>query len=178
MVGKLADVLSNVSASVPVIDTGNYYPDMRDPRIPEIDNGMTESVWVEKQLGRPVIKAFNNIMAGSLADLGRVAGSPDRLAIAVAGDDQAQKQIAMGIVDEVGFDAVDAGSLEESWRQQPSTPVYCCDWNVEETRKALAAAIKGAAIAKRDRLPEMFAKLGANPTHEDVIAANREVNAA
>ncbi len=175
---KLAGALSDVPASVPVIDTGNYYPDMRDPRISEIDIGMTESIWVSKQLGRPVIKAFNNIMAASLADLGRVAGSPDRLAVAVAGDDEAQKQIAMGIVDEVGFDAVDAGSLEDSWRQQPSTPVYCCDWNAEETRKALAAAVRGAAIAKRDRLPEMLAKLGANPSHEDVVAANREANAA
>lgn len=177
VIAKLAGALDGVPASVPVIDTGNYYPEMRDPRIAEIDEGMTESVWVSKQLGRPVIKAFNNILADSLADLGRVAGSPDRLAVAVAGDDEAQKQIAMGIVDEAGFDAVDAGSLEDSWRQQPSTPVYCCDWNAEETRNALAAAEQGAAAAKRDRLPEQFAKLGENPTHEEVIAANRKVNA-
>lgn len=177
VVAKLAGALDGVPASVPVIDTGNYYPDMRDPRIAEIDNGMTESVWVSKQLGRPVIKAFNNILADSLARLGRVAGSPDRLAVAVAGDDEAQKKTAMGIVDEVGFDAVDAGSLEDSWRQQPSTPAYCCDWNAEETRSALAAAERGAAAAKRDRLPEQFAKLGENPTHEEVVAANRKANA-
>jgi predicted dinucleotide-binding enzyme len=176
-VTKLAEVVAAVPAAVPVIDTGNYYPDMRDPRIPEIDQGMTESVWVAQQLGRPVIKAFNNILAYSLANLGRPSGAPDRLAVAVAGDDPDQKHMAMRIVDEVGFDPVDAGSLADSWRQQPSTPVYCCDWNAEETLAALTAAQKGAAIAKRDRLAEQFAKLGPNPSHADVIAANRLANA-
>ncbi|MBY5813561.1 3-hydroxyisobutyrate dehydrogenase, partial [Rhizobium leguminosarum] len=112
-----------------------------------------------------------------LANGGRPVGAPDRIAAAVAGDDEAQKRIVMGIVDEVGFDPVDSGSLEESWRQQPSTPVYCCDWNVEETRKALAQAVKGKAAATRDKLPEQFAALGPNPKHADVIASNRENNA-
>jgi predicted dinucleotide-binding enzyme len=176
-VTKLAEVIAAVPAAVPVIDTGNYYPDMRDPRISEIDQGMTESVWVAQQVGRPVIKAFNNILAYSLANLGRPSGAPDRLAVAVAGDDPDQKHMAMRIVDEVGFDPVDAGSLADSWRQQPSTPVYCCDWNAEETLAALTAAQKGAAIAKRDRLAEQFAKLGPNPSHADVIDANRLANA-
>lgn len=177
-VHKLAEVIATVPASVPVIDTGNYYPDMRDPRIAEIDDGMTESLWISKQLGRPVIKAFNNILADSLANYGRPAGSSDRLAVAIAGDDEASKQIVMAIADQTGFDAVDAGSLDDSWRQQPSTPVYCCDWNTEETRRALADAKKGAAAAKRDRLPEQFAKMGASPTHEQIIAFNRKENAA
>src|SRR5206468_12368720 len=56
--------------AVPVVDTGNYYPGMRDPQIPDIDAEMPQSVWVSKQLGRPVIKAFNNILAHSLAELG------------------------------------------------------------------------------------------------------------
>jgi hypothetical protein len=146
-------------------------------RISEIDQGMTESVWVSRQLGRPVIKAFNNILAASLAELGQPKGAVNRLAVAVAGDDADQKQIAMRLVDEVGFDPVDAGSLEDSWRQQPSTPVYCCDWNAQETVQALGQAQKGSAAARRDRLKEQFAKLGPNPTHEEVIAANREANA-
>jgi predicted dinucleotide-binding enzyme len=177
-ISKLAKVIEGLPSAVPVIDTGNYYPGMRDPQIPEIEAGMVESVWVSQQLGRRVIKAFNNILAYSLAELGRPAGSPDRLAIAVAGDGEVHKRVVMGIVDEVGFDAVDAGSLDDSWRQQPSTPAYCCDWNAKETRQALAAAQKGAAIAKRDRLPEQFAKLGANPSHQEVVAANRQANAA
>ncbi|MGO7546858.1 NADPH-dependent F420 reductase [Rhizobium leguminosarum] len=168
------DLFANLAANVPVVDTGNYYPGMRDPHIAEIDDGLLESVWVSNQIGRRVIKAFNNILAATLADGGRPVGAPDRIAAAVAGDDEAQKRIVMGIVDEVGFDPIDSGSLDDSWRQQPSTPVYCCDWNVEETRKALAQAVKGKAAATRDKLPEQFAALGPNPKHADVIASNRE----
>ncbi len=171
------DLFENVPQGVPIVDTGNYYPGMRDPQIAEIDAGMPESIWVSKQLGRPVIKAFNNILADSLADLGRPETSPDRLAVAVAGDDHAQKQMVMNIVNEVGFDPVDTGTLDESWRQQPSTPAYCCDYNSEEMRKALAAAVRGEAPNKRDRLPELFAALGPNPSHAEIIAANRSANA-
>ncbi|MFL6761964.1 MAG: NADPH-dependent F420 reductase, partial [Sphingomicrobium sp.] len=137
------DLFRGLPERVPVIDTGNYYPGMRDPHIPEIDEGMTESVWVSRQLGRPVIKAFNNILAYSLAELGRPQGSSGRLAIAVAGDNVEAKDVAMRLVDEVGFNPVDAGSLADSWRQQPSTPAYCCDFDADETRRALAAAKPG-----------------------------------
>lgn len=150
---------------------------MRDPRIPEIDEGMPESVWVSKQLGRAVIKAFNNILAYSLAELGRTEGSSDRLAVAVAGDDAKSKQIVMTLVNDTGLDPVDAGSLDESWRQQPSTPGYCCDYGTEMMRKGLAAAVKGDAPKKRDRMmPELFAKLGSNPSDDDIIAMNRSLN--
>jgi 8-hydroxy-5-deazaflavin:NADPH oxidoreductase len=125
------DLFDAVPQAVPVIDTGNYYPDLRDPHIPEIDAGMPHSVWVAKQLGRLVIKAFNNILAHSLAELGRSEGSVGRIAIAVAGDDVRSKQIVMDVVNETGFDPVDAGSLDESWRQQPGTPAYCCDYDAE-----------------------------------------------
>ncbi|WP_073999741.1 NADPH-dependent F420 reductase [Serratia plymuthica] len=171
------DLFDGVSDRVPLIDTSNYYPGLRDPRIPEIDNGMTESLWVSQQLGRPVIKAFNNILAYSLAELGTSKGSPSRLAIAVAGDDATLKQRVMTLVNDTGFDPVDAGSLEASWRQQPSTPAYCCDYGVEKMKKGLAAAVKGEAAQKRDRLPELFGKLGANPTHEDIVAMNRSLYA-
>lgn len=139
-----------IPRNVPIVDTSNYYPGMRDPRIPEIDEGTPESVWVSKQLGRPVIKAFDNILAYSLAELDRPEGSPDRLAVAVAGDDVKSKQVVIALVNETGFEPVEAGSLEESWRQQPSTPAYCCDYGVEMMRKGLAAAVKGDAPRKRD----------------------------
>jgi predicted dinucleotide-binding enzyme len=163
--------------AAPVIDTGNYYPGMRDPQIAEIDGGMVESVWVSRQIGRPVIKAFNNILAYSLAELGRPPGASDRLAVAIAGDDPGAKALVAGLVDDVGFDPVDAGALAESWRQQPSTPVYCCDWNAEQTRHALALARPGEAPAKRDVMMEAYSKLGPNPTHADIVASNRVVNA-
>lgn len=167
------DLFDGVPETVPLIDTSNYYPGLRDPHIAEIDNGMTESLWVSQQLGRPLIKAFNNILAYSLAELGTPKGSPSRLAIAVAGDDVTLKQIVMGLVNDIGFDPVDAGSLAASWRQQPSTPAYCCDYGAEKMKSALAAAVKGEAAQKRDLLPELFGKLGANPTHEDILAMNR-----
>ncbi|HEY6288768.1 MAG TPA: NAD(P)-binding domain-containing protein [Nitrospiraceae bacterium] len=169
-------LFEEVPRKVPIVDTSNYYPGMRDPRIPEIDEGTPESLWVSMQLGRPVIKAFNNILAYSLAELGRPQGSSDRLAIAVAGDDEKAKQIVMALVNDTGFDTVDAGSIHESWRQQPSTPAYCCDYGIELMRKGLAAAVKGDAPKKRDRIPELFAKLGPNPSHDDIIAMNRSLN--
>jgi 8-hydroxy-5-deazaflavin:NADPH oxidoreductase len=171
------DLFDGVPETVPVIDTGNYYPDLRDPHIAEIDEGMPESGWVSREIGRPVVKAFNNILAYSLAELGQPQGSSDRLAVAVAGDDAQAKVVVSRLVDEVGFDAVDAGTLAESWRQQPSTPAYCCDFNADEMRRGLAAAQPGEAPKKRDRLSELFAKLGPNPTHSDMVDANRAANA-
>jgi len=171
-----SDLLDRVPVNVPVVDTSNYYPDLRDPHIAEIDGGMTESVWVSKQIGRPVIKAFNNVLAYSLAELGQPEGSPGRLAAAVAGDDAKSKEIVMSLVSQVGFDPLDGGSLEESWRQQPSNPGYCCDFDAETMRKGLSAGIKGQAATKRGELPSHFAKLGANPSHEDIVAMNRSIN--
>lgn len=134
------DLFEGVADEVVVVDTGNYYPRQRDGRIEEIEQGMPESVWVSAQLGRPVIKAFNNIYAVHLRDHGRPGGSPDRIALPVAGDDQRAKSVVMGLVEELGFDAVDAGGLEESWSQQPGTPVYATDLDAEGVRRALAQA--------------------------------------
>jgi predicted dinucleotide-binding enzyme len=171
-----AGLFDSLVADAVVIDTGNYYPGMRDPHIPEIDDGMSESVWVSRQIGRPVIKAFNNILAYTLAELDQPEGAPGRLAVAVAGDDPRSKEIVMELVNQTGFDPVDAGSLVESWRQQPSTPSYCCDYDADAMREALAAAVPGVAPKIRDRLPEVFAGLGPNPTHGDVVAANQATN--
>lgn len=134
------DLFARTPAGVPVVDTGNYYPRQRDGRIDEIENGMPESRWVERQIGRPVIKAFNNIAARSLMERGRPAGAPDRIGLPVAGDDPAAKWIVMQLVDQLGFDAVDAGGLDESWRQQPGTPVYVKDLTAEGVRRALSQA--------------------------------------
>ncbi len=172
-----ADLFGSVAADVIIIDTGNYYPDLRDPHIPEIDEGMPESAWVSQQIKRPVIKAFNNVLAYTLAELGQPKGTPGRLAVAVAGDELRAKEIVMELVNQTGFDPVDAGLLAESWRQQPSTPAYCCDYGADAMRKALAAAAPGVAPKIRDRLPEFFARLGPNPTHADIVAANRATNA-
>jgi hypothetical protein len=149
--GLSKDLFAGVSEDVVVVDTGNYYPQQRDGPIEEIEAGMLESRWVAKQLGRPVIKAFNNIYAQHLMDFGRPAGSPGRFALPVAGDDERAKAVVMGLVDEVGFDAVDAGGLDDSWRQQPGTPAYGPDLDAAGVRRALAEASPG-------RTPEWRAK--------------------
>ncbi len=128
-----------------VVDTGNYYPRQRDGRIREIEAGLPESRWVERQLGHPVIKAFNNIYAQHLAEKGLPADSPGRIALPVAGDDARAKRVVMGLVDELGFDPVDTGDLNESWRQQPGSPVYTADKDAEGVKQALADAVRQRA---------------------------------
>jgi 8-hydroxy-5-deazaflavin:NADPH oxidoreductase len=145
--------------NVVVVDTGNYYPQQRDGRIDGIENGMTESRWVEQQLGRPVVKTFNNIYAEHLYKLGRPAGSPGRIALPVAGDDAAAKAVVLRLIDELGFDGVDAGGLAESWRQQPDTPVYATDYDIDGVRSALAKASK-------ERRPEWRATPSSPDTYE------------
>jgi 8-hydroxy-5-deazaflavin:NADPH oxidoreductase len=142
-----ADLFAGVPASVAVVDTGNYYPRQRDGRIEAIEAGMPESRWVETQLHHRVVKAFNTIYAEHLLELGKPKGSPGRIGLPVAGDDPAAKQIVMRLVDEIGFDPVDAGGLDESWRQQPGSPVYTKDYDANGVRNALAQA-------REERAPE------------------------
>ncbi len=134
------DLFDGVSGDVIVVDTGNYYPRQRDGRIEPIEKGMAESRWVSERIGRPVVKAFNNIYARHLLEMGRPHGAPDRIALPVAGDDPEDRRVVMELVDQLGFDPVDAGTLDESWRQQPGTPVYAADLDEEGVRRALAAA--------------------------------------
>jgi predicted dinucleotide-binding enzyme len=142
--GKIPKLPKDLFAGVPddviVVDTGNYYPQQRDGRIAGIEDGITESRWVANQLGRPVVKVFNNIYARHLLERGRPKGTPGRIALPVAGDDQRAKEVVMQLVDELGFDPVDAGGLDESWRQQPSTPVYATDYDAAGVRRALSEA--------------------------------------
>jgi predicted dinucleotide-binding enzyme len=133
-----ADLFAGVPEAVAVVDTGNYYP-QRDGRIDAIEAGLPESQWVAERLSRPVVKAFNNIRAQHLLERGRPRGAPDRIALPVAGSNPG-KAVVMRLVEALGFDAVDAGSLAESWRQQPGTPVYGTDLDAEGVRRALAAA--------------------------------------
>jgi predicted dinucleotide-binding enzyme len=125
---------------VAVIDLGNYHPELRDGRIDGIERGMLDSQWVAQQIGRPVIKAFNHIFAQSLLQKGMPKGTPGRIALSVAGDHSATKAAVLRLVDALGFDPVDGGALDESWRQQPGTPAYCRDLEAPALRRALAEA--------------------------------------
>ncbi|HEV7839931.1 MAG TPA: NAD(P)-binding domain-containing protein [Gemmatimonadaceae bacterium] len=133
------DLFANTPASVVIVDTGNYYP-QRDGQIEAIEQGTTESRWVSQQLRRPVIKAFNNIYAQHLLEEGRPKGEPGRIALPVAGDDKDAKAVVMQLVEELGFDAIDAGGLDDSWRQQPGSPVYGTDFDADLVRRALSQA--------------------------------------
>ncbi|MFF4503853.1 NADPH-dependent F420 reductase [Streptomyces sp. NPDC001401] len=133
-------LLDEAADGVAVIDTGNYYP-QRDGKIAAIeDEGLTESRWTERQIGHPVVKAFNGTYAIDLLERPLPAGAPDRQALPVAGDDEAAKLKVRALIDELGFDTVDAGGLDESWRQQPGTPVYGLREGVDGVAKALAEA--------------------------------------
>jgi len=132
-------ILDGAAAAAPIVDTGNYYP-TRDGRIDPIESGVAESRWVSEQLGHPVVKAFNNIRAQHLLELGKPAGSPGRIALPVAGDDPNTKRTVMELVDALGFDPIDAGTIDKSWRQQPGTPVYAADLDAAGVTRALVEA--------------------------------------
>ena len=124
-----------------VIDTNNYYPE-RDGQIPELDNESTTTAEL-LQAHLPtskVVKAFNHIYAAQLTTDGQPAGSPNRRALVIAGDDAAAKGVVTKLLDEFGFDTVDAGPLKEGWRIQRDTPGYGPRRTAEELRKDLAAA--------------------------------------
>lgn len=133
------DLFAETPKNAVIVDTGNYYP-QRDGYIAEIESGTTESRWVANHLGRPVVKAFNNIYAKHLLERGKPRGTPGRIALPVAGDDNRAKDIVIKLLDELGFDGVDAGTLDESWKQQPGTPVYATDSDAEGVKRALSHA--------------------------------------
>ena len=143
-------LLNKAKKETIVIDVGNYYP-FRDDRIDEIENGLTESAWAEKQIGRPVIKALNSIGANSLAEEGRPAGSRDRVALPISGDNPKAKEIVAQLLDRFGFDSVDAGTIAESWRQQPGSPVYCTNPTKEELQKWLKTVDRSSLVTSRDK---------------------------
>jgi predicted dinucleotide-binding enzyme len=124
-----------------VVDANNYYP-QRDGHIDPLDDkSLTSSRWTAERLpGAKVVKVFNNIRSGHLLSHGRPAGDPGRIALPVAGDDEDAKRTVMSLVDELGFDPVDAGTLDESWRQQPGMPVYGTDRDATGVREAIASA--------------------------------------
>ena len=124
-----------------VIDTNNYYP-QRDGQIPELDDEVTtSSELLQAHLPKSkVVKAFNHIYAAELTTHGQPAGTPNRRALVIAGDDPLAKATVSEILDAFGFDTVDAGPLKEGWRIQRDTPGYGPRRNAEELRTDLAAA--------------------------------------
>ncbi|PFI85922.1 NADPH-dependent F420 reductase [Priestia megaterium] len=172
---RIRNIIDQVEEEVIIVDTSNYYP-FRDGKIEEIENGLVESVWVSNQIGRPIIKAFNNLLAYTLENEGTSGDSSGRIAMAVAGNEPSQKQVVMDIVYELGFDAVDSGSLSDSWRQQPGTPAYCTELTKDELTNALEKANKEKAPLLRDKVIERFVEeKEVEFSHKDVVNLNREI---
>ncbi len=144
--------------SAVVVDTANYQPRLNGA-VAEIGDALTESAWVSGQLGVPVIKAFNSMTAHSMAHRGRPKGARDRVAVPVAGDDPKARATVMGLVEELGFTAFDAGPLAESWRQQPGQPAYATDPSPAELPLLLRRADRQAAPRNRDKAMELMARL-------------------
>jgi len=130
-----------------VIDTNNYYP-QRDGHIPELDNETTTTAeLLQAHLpGSKVVKAFNHIYAAALTTDGQPPGTTNRRALVIAGDDRDAKATVARLIDQFGFDVVDAGPLKEGWRIQRDTPGYGPRRNAEELRRDLAAAKRYAEM--------------------------------
>jgi predicted dinucleotide-binding enzyme len=168
MVDLPRDLFANVAGSVVVIDTGNYHPELRDGRIDAIDRGMLDSQWVAHRLGRPVVKAFNDILAESLLEKGVPRGTAGRIALSVAGDSLDAKATVFRLVDDLGFDAVDGGDLDNSWRQQPGTPAYCRDLEAGALRRALAEADRSRIAEYRaEREAQLRGETASRPGQSD-----------
>ena len=139
----IGDVPAAPLAGKVVIDTNNYYP-RRDGNIAALDNdSVTSSELLRARLpGAHVVKAFNHIYARQITTDGTPRGTRNRRALAIVGDDPVAKVRVAELIDEFGFDVVDAGPLAESWRIQPGTPGYVQQLNAQELTVALAAAAR------------------------------------
>ncbi|NYF29252.1 MULTISPECIES: NADPH-dependent F420 reductase [unclassified Microbacterium] len=124
-----------------VLDTNNYYFE-RDGHIEALDKGeTTTSELVQRALpNAKIAKAFNHIFASEITSDGTPAGTPNRRALATAGDDAEAVAFVTRFYDEAGFDTVNVGPLSESWRVERDRPAYVVRQNAEELTENLARA--------------------------------------
>ena len=117
--------------------------------------GQPETAWLQEQWGRPVIRAWSALSAHMLREKGKAHGEPGRLAVPVAGDSAQSKQLVMRLVEDTGFDAVDAGTIAESWRLQFGTPAYATELTADQLGEALGLADREAAPKRRDAIVQI-----------------------
>ena len=172
----LRELIAGLPDDVVVADTSNYFP-VRDGHIAAVDDGQVESLWASEQIGHPVVKAWNNVLAVVLAGKGVPRGVEGRTALSVAGDSRAAKEVVMSLVEDTGFDALDGGSLAESWRQQPITRAYCSELTAEQLGAALLAADRARAPQLREEMVREFMALGDRITAEDIVRLHRTASA-
>jgi len=156
-----------------VIDVGNYY-EFRDGRIDEIEDGLTDSEWVERQIDWPVVKVLNSIYAKSLAEVARPSGSTERVALPISGDNPRSKEIVARLLDRLGFDSVDAGTIAESWRQQPGAPVYCTNPTRSELELWLKKVDRSSLAGNKEKGLSAHLSLG-DPDYQTQANAYRAI---
>jgi len=128
-----------------VIATINYFP-QRLGHVREIDDGTTTAPGL-LQAHLPesrVVRAFSMIDAADMSGDGHPEGDPKRRALALAGDDPAAKRLVAGLYNEFGFDALDIGGLDESWRIDAGQPAFVVRQNLAELEANVAQAKRGA----------------------------------
>ncbi len=137
-----------------VMDANNYYPE-RDGQIAVLDRfeTTTSRLLAEHLPHAHVVKVFNAIFAPDLTEDARPHGAADRRALPVAADDAAAKAQVITLLDELGFDAVDAGGLDESWRFERAKPAYCVALDQAGLKAALAAAERTVELPPVPRAP-------------------------
>ena len=173
-IAELRSVVSRAPADAVLVDTTNYYPH-RDGELGSFGPEDTESEWVANVLGRPVVKAWNSILAGSLQTAARPSGAADRMALPVSGDDPEAVGLVCGLVDVSGFDPVVAGPLAQSWRQQPGAPAYTTDLAATELVEALARAERHTLAERRGEMVRAIRHLRGWGTHAQRLAIARRV---
>jgi predicted dinucleotide-binding enzyme len=167
------DLFKNVAAETIIIDTCNYYPIVSGV-IQEVVDGMNESVWVSMQVGRPVVKAYNSIFYRSLVHSGVTEQHGSRVALPIAGDNNGSKQVVASLINDSGFDSYDHGTLEDSWRQEPGSPVYCTDLSLEQLKKSIIKARKELLPERREVGLKHIIDLGPD-RWMDLVTLNRKI---
>ncbi|MEU4012343.1 NAD(P)-binding domain-containing protein [Streptomyces pseudogriseolus] len=176
-VPEVAGLFAFVPPETVVIDTTNYVPfGAWNIPIEGVGQGQVESLWVAQQLGRPVVKAWNAVLEGTLKTKGVPPGTPGRIALPVAADSDEAREVGMRLVDESGFDPFDAGKLADSWRQQPATPAYCTELTLDELGPALQAADREKTPAIRTRVLERVAAFTSLPPLDEIVELHRSLH--
>jgi predicted dinucleotide-binding enzyme len=176
----LKPLISEVASDITVADTSNYLPVFgRQPEghearpIEAIEAGQPETAWLQEEWGRPVIRAWNPIFGPTFINKGKAHGEPARIALPVSGDSAESKQRVMQLVDDSGFDAVDAGSIAESWRYQMGTPAWSTELTADQLREALRLADREAAPKRRDATFQIISTWQGPPNFEEWLRLYR-----
>jgi predicted dinucleotide-binding enzyme len=174
----VAELVAKAPEDAVIIDTSNYFP-LRDGKLEGFEDGQVESEWVQKQYGRPIVKAWNTITTASFRDKAYSTDPATRIALPVAADDDAQRAVGMRLVEQTGFDAFDAGVIADSWRQQPGSPVYTNDLTAIQLPAALSRAQRHRSALRRDLMMKVYLERidadGKQPDPDRQLALTRAI---